>query len=125
MIASKPTVLSATVFPPCWGPVTTMIWNCTPRWTSIGTTERTGSVSAGCRGDRRRVDGRDRRVLQDDGLEQRMPGLAKDKASLVIHVRGRHQVIQAEPGPGVDQVELGHDRQGLAAASPPPCRPGC
>ena len=42
-----------------------------------------------------------------------MPGLAEDEASLVVHVRGRHPVIQAEPGPGMDQVQLGHDRQGL------------
>src|SRR5208282_3701551 len=94
MIASKPTVLSATVFPPVFGPVTTMIWNCTPRWTSIGTTERTGSTPV---------------VV----AATRAGSAAGRETSFVVHVRGRHPVIHAVPGPGMDQVQLGHDRQGL------------
>ena len=43
MMASRPTVLSATVLPPVFGPVTTRIRKRTPRLRSIGTTVRSGT----------------------------------------------------------------------------------
>src|SRR5262249_62158373 len=44
IIASRPTVFSATVFPPVFGPVMIKVWNRSPRWTSIGTTVRGGTA---------------------------------------------------------------------------------
>ena len=114
MTASRPTVLKATVLPPVFGPVTTSIWNRSPRCTSIGTTVRASAGFAGdpasapglgsaARSDIRRRGFRlprlgrsgDRRIIPEERFEQGMPGAPEHEPAFLVEVRGRHPVVEA------------------------------
>ena len=64
----------------------------------------------------------DPRPSSEQMLEQRMAGLPQPESALGVDVRGVHGVIAAEAGLGGDEIEPGHDVDGVRQR-PAPGRP--